>query len=106
MSSRYRLLVLALAFGAAAASADETFRCGKWLITSDLTLGEIIAKCGPPAVRTSRTEDVHVMRRDNGRMMRSGTTTVETLTWDRGTRAAAMVVIVEDGKVKSVDRKP
>ena len=38
MSSRYRLLVLALAFGAAAASADETFRCGKWLITSDLTL--------------------------------------------------------------------
>jgi hypothetical protein len=39
-------------------------------------------------------------------MMKTGQTTIETLTWDRGPRAAAMVVTVVDGAVKSIERKP
>jgi hypothetical protein len=70
-----------------------------------MTLGEITSKCGPPASRTSRTEDVHVRNRNTGLMMKTGTTTIETLTWDRGSRAAAMVVTVVDGDIKSIERK-
>jgi hypothetical protein len=39
-------------------------------------------------------------------MMKAGQTTVETLTWDRGARAAAMVVTIVDGTIKSIERKP
>ena len=99
-------LVAAVALGACAVRADEAFRCGQWVITSEMTVGEITAKCGPPASRTSHTEDVRVRNKKTGLMMTAGKTTTETLTWDRGTRAAAMVVTVVDGTVQSIDRKP
>ena len=95
-----------LAAGIVPAYADEPFRCGKWIVTSELTLGELVAKCGTPAARTSHTEDVRVRNPNNGLMRKAGETTVETLTWDRGPRAAAMVVTVVDGKIKSIERKP
>ena len=71
-----------------------------------MTLGELESKCGPPAARTSRTEDVRVRNRNTGFMMTTGQTTIETLTWNRGARAAAMVVTVVDGTIKSIERKP
>ena len=102
-----RLLILVVAsLGSVPAIADESFRCGQSIVTSEMTLGEITAKCGPPASRTSRTEDVHVRNRNTGLMMTTGQTVIETLTWDRGTRAAAMVVTVVDGNVRSIERKP
>ena len=102
-----RLLVLVAALlGSVPAFADESFRCGQSIVTSEMTLGEITAKCGQPASRTSRTEDVHVRNRNTGLMMKTGQTVIETLTWDRGSRAAAMVVTVVDGNVKSIERKP
>lgn len=105
---RPRVLIAAFlaAASAGAAHADEAFRCGKWVITSELTLGEITSKCGPPASRTSRTEDVRVRNQNTGLMMTTGQTTIETLTWDRGPRAAAMIVTVVDGTVTSIERKP
>ena len=104
--SRVILIAAVLVAGVAAARADEAFRCGQWVITSEMTLGEISSKCGPPASHTSRTEDVRVRNRNTGRMMKAGQSTVETLTWDRGPRAAAMVVTVVDGTIKSIERKP
>jgi hypothetical protein len=107
MSVVPRLGLLALlSLGGQAAHADESFRCGKWIVTSGMTLGEIISKCGEPASRQSHTEDIHVRNRNTGRMMKAGQTTVETLTWDRGARAAAMVVTIVDGTIKSIERKP
>jgi len=107
MGTPSRLVCVALVWcGSAAAHADEAFRCGKWIITSEMTLGELEAKCGPPASRASRTEDVRVRNRNTGLMMTTGQTTIETLTWDRGARAAAMVVTVVDGTIKSIERKP
>ena len=105
---RPTLLTLAAfaALVATGAQADETFRCGKWVITSEMTLGELESKCGPPASRTSRTEDVRVRNRNTGLMMTTGQTTIETLTWNRGSRAAAMVVTVVDGAIKSIERQP
>lgn len=89
---------------AVAANADEPFRCGKWVITSELTVGEIVSRCGAPDARQSRTEDVRIRNRNTGLMMTRGQTTTETLTWNRGARAAAMVVTVVDGAVKSIER--
>jgi len=76
------------------------------MTVSGMTLGEISSKCGEPASRTSRTEDVHVRNRNTGLMMKTGQTRTETLTWNRGPRAAAMVVTVVDGEVRSIERKP
>ena len=107
MNPAHRLVLIAAALaGVQAAYADEAFRCGKWVVSSGMTLGEISSKCGPPASREAHSEDVLVRNRNTGLMMKAGVTTTETLTWNRGPTAAAMVVTVVDGKVKSIERKP
>ena len=87
-----------------AASADETFRCGKWIVSSAMTVAELTGKCGEPTSRESRTEDVKARNNNVGLMMKVGETTVETWTYDRGANPA-MVVIIVDGQIKSIDRQ-
>ncbi len=87
-----------------AASADETFRCGKWIASSAMTVAELTEKCGEPTSRESRTEDVKARNNNFGLMMKVGETTVETWTYDRGANPA-MVVIIVDGQIKSIDRQ-
>ena len=87
-----------------AASADETFRCGKWIASSAMTVAELIEKCGEPTSRESKTEDVKARNNNFGLMMKVGETTVETWTYDRGANPA-MVVIIVDGHIKSIDRQ-
>jgi len=88
-----------------AAYADETFRCGTKIASSDLTVDELVRKCGEPTTRTFRTEDVLVRNRNNGLMLKSGETVIETWTYDRGTQAAPMVVTIVDGRIKSIERQ-
>jgi hypothetical protein len=88
-----------------AASADENFRCGNWIASSDMSVGELVQKCGEPTSRSSRTEDVKVRNRDNGLMLKVGETLIETWTYDRGPQAAPMVVTIVDGRIKSIDRR-
>jgi len=87
-----------------AASADETFRCGKWIASSAMTVAELTDKCGEPTSRESRTEDVMTRNNNVGLMMKVGETTVETWTYERGANPA-MVVIIVDGQIKSIDRQ-
>jgi hypothetical protein len=94
-----------IALWSSAVQADETFRCGKWIASSSMTVGELIAKCGEPDSRTRETRDVRVRNRNNGLMIRSGETTVETWTFDRGTTAPPMVVTIVDGRIKTLERK-
>ena len=98
--------ILALAFGLAplAASADEPFRCGKWIITSAMTVAELSTKCGAPTSHESKTQDVQV-RNPIGGMRKVGETVTETWTYDRNSHAAAMVVTIVDGRIKSIDGK-
>jgi Protein of unknown function (DUF2845) len=98
-------LAVVLALTPLQASADENFRCGKWIVTSDMTVSELSSKCGAPTAQESTTQDVLVRNRNNGLMRRVGETLVETWTYDRGNHAAAMVVTIVDGKIKSLDRK-
>ena len=87
-----------------AVSADESFRCGKWIATSAMTVTELTEKCGEPTSRESRTEDVMTRNNNIGLMMKVGETTVETWTYDRGA-TRAMIVTIVDGHIKSIDRR-
>ena len=94
------LLALSLPLAAEA----ETFRCGKWIITAETTVDELVHKCGAPTTHDSKTEDIKVRNRNNGLMVKMGETTTERWVYDRGSRAPAMVVIIVDGKIKTIER--
>ena len=87
------------------AATAETFRCGKWVVSGDMTLEDFSKKCGPPTSHESRTEPVHVRNRNTGLMMTVGETTIETWVYERGSRAAPMVVTIVDGRIKSIERQ-
>jgi hypothetical protein len=97
------LLAAVLAMGVHAAQADETIRCGKWVVNSSLTVGELLDKCGEPASKERKEEDVWT-RNVNGGSYRSGTTVVEYWTYDRGSRAAPIRVKIVDNKIRSIER--
>ena len=86
------------------AVSAETFRCGQWVISSDMTLEELSKKCGAPTSHESRTEDIMVRNRNLGLMVKNGVTTIETWVYDRGSQAAPMVVTIIDGRIKSIER--
>jgi hypothetical protein len=98
------LPTLALGLASLAATADEPFRCGKWIVTSSMSVAELSAKCGAPTSQESKTQDVQV-RNQIGGMRKVGETVTETWTYDRGEHAAAMVVTIVDGRIKSIDGK-
>jgi uncharacterized protein DUF2845 len=99
------LVVLGIALGlVATASADESFRCGKWVVNSGMSIQEFTTKCGQPTARSSKTEDVMVRNRNTGLMEKVGETTLETWTYDRGSQAQPMVLTIVDGRIKSIDR--
>jgi hypothetical protein len=97
------LLTLALLLPAAA-TADENFRCGKWIASSDMTVADLLAKCGAPASKTRTTEDVLVRNQNTGLMRKTGETVIETWIYDRGGNAAPMAVTIVDGRIKSIER--
>jgi hypothetical protein len=82
----------------------ESFRCGKWIVSEETTVDELVHKCGPPTTHESKTEDVKVRNRNNGLMLKMGETTTERWVYQRGTRATPMVVIIVDGQIKSIER--
>ena len=85
------------------ATCDEVFRCGSWLVSSELTAAELLQKCGEPSSRRVSTEDVRA-RTIRGGTEKLGTTTTEIWRYDRGSRASPMVVTIVDGKIQSIER--
>lgn len=86
-------------------AAAETFRCGKWIIGDATTREELVQKCGEPTLRTSRTEEVRAPNQYTGGTRVVGETVVETWIYERGPRAAPMVVTLVDGRIKSIERQ-
>ena len=84
------------------ATAD-TFRCGQHIASSDLTVEELLEKCGEPARKTSEIVDVFARSASGGRT-KTGTSTIEKWTYDRGSQSFAMVVTIEDGDIKAIER--
>ncbi len=83
--------------------ADETIRCGSHIVNSSLSVAEIVSKCGEPASKEVREEEVRA-RSLNGGSYVVGTTVIEEWTYDRGSRAAPIKVTIVDGKVRSIER--
>jgi len=86
-----------------AAIADESFRCGKWIASSSMSVPELLEKCGEPTSKTSETSDVKARNANNGLLVKVGETTLETWTYDRSPNPA-MVVTLVDGRIKKIER--
>lgn len=104
--SRPSLILAAalLGLGAMAGSARaETFRCGQWIASPEMSVEELLEKCGEPTTRSVEVVDTYARTAAGGRI-KTGTSTVETWTYDRGTQSFAMVVTIVDGSIKSMER--
>ena len=101
------ILVAALIAGSVSAgsAAAETFRCGSWIATPEMTVDELLEKCGEPTSKTVDVVDVHGPNANGAGNSKRGTVTVEKWTYDRGSGSFDMVVTIEDGKIKSMQRR-
>lgn len=96
-------LVLAGAMLLAQPAFAETFRCGRWIASKDMTVEELLEKCGEPTTKSVRYEDNYAKSAGGG-THRIGTSTIETWTYDRGSQSFEMVVTIIDGEIKSMER--
>jgi hypothetical protein len=103
MKLQYALFTLAV-LGMSAAAHAETMRCGKWVVSEDTDPQELLAKCGQPTSQRSETSEVRRPSARGSGTFVAGTTTTEYWYYDRGPSSFRMVVIVVDGKIKSIDR--
>lgn len=81
--------------------AAEQFRCGQWVVSQEVSIAELVKKCGEPTSKASSKQDVWI-RTGDGHMMRGGVTITEVWTYDRGSRAFPMIVTIIDGNIKSM----
>ena len=79
--------------------SDETFRCGSWLVSAEVSVAELLKKCGKPSSQQLSTQDVH-----NEHGVKIATSTTEIWRYDRGSMAAAMIVTIVDGQIQSIER--
>lgn len=87
----------------AALAHAETFRCGQWIASPEMSVEELLQKCGEPTDKRVETVDVYARAAAGGRL-KTGTTVIETWTYDRGSQSFAMVVTIVDGRIKSMER--
>lgn len=102
MRARSLLALISLLAAAASPAADDTFRCGSKIIDTSMTMDEITSKCGQPSQR-SVEEVPQYTRRAGGGTQVTGTITVETWTYDRGSSSFPAVLRFEDGKLVSIE---
>lgn len=102
--SRLTSGALAVLLTISQSSSAESFRCGPWIASEDMTVDELLQKCGEPAKRTSETVDVYGPGISGGGRVKRGTSTIEKWTYDRGNQAAPIVVTIVDGTIKSMER--
>ena len=96
------LTLLLLLYTVPARAADDTFRCGGKIMTTGMTMVDVLAKCGEPTLRT--VEEVpQQVRRANGSTYTAGTVTVEVWTYDRGSSSFPALLRFEGGKVTSIE---
>jgi hypothetical protein len=86
-----------LAFVPRVGIGDGYFRCGSSLVSAEMSVAELVQKCGYP---TSTETSIVDVRNEYG--VKVGKSTIEIWRYDRGTRAAAMLVKVVDGKIENI----
>jgi hypothetical protein len=96
--------VLAVLLGSLPPAGADTFRCGQRIATTDMSVEELLDACGEPTSRSVEEIDVYGPNVHGAGNVKRGTITVERWTYDRGPQAFAMVVTIEDGVIKSIER--
>ena len=91
------LIVSPLAFA-------ENFRCGVWIASEEMSVEELLEKCGEPTNKSTEIIDVYGTTVSGAGTVKRGVSVVEKWTYDRGTQAAPMVVTIVDRKIKSMER--
>ena len=82
----------------------ETFRCGQWIASPDMSVEELLEKCGEPSAKTVEEIDIYGPAVSGTGRVKRGTSTVEKWTYERGSQLFAMVVTIVDGEIKGMDR--
>jgi Protein of unknown function (DUF2845) len=102
-----RKIVIAIVAGLVAGTANgsEPIRCGRWVVDESATVADLLNKCGEPMSKESILEDVRALG-PTGAMIKVGTVVTERWIYDRGRRAAAVLVKIADGKIRSIERVP
>jgi hypothetical protein len=101
-----RMMIMASLLLLCDVAVAESFRCRQWIVSEDVSVEELLQKCGEPTQRTSETIDVYGPSASGGGRVKRGTTTIEKWTYDRGSQAFPMVVTIVDGRIKSMERGP
>ena len=96
------LMLVGLLLGGPAAA--ESFRCGQWIASPDMTVDELLEKCGEPTSRTVEVADVYGPNANGQGNTKRGTVTTEKWTYERGNQSSAMIVTIVDGAIKSMER--
>jgi hypothetical protein len=85
--------------------ADDSIRCGNYIVDSDATVDELLEKCGAPTSKDVTEEEVWEPAADGGRHT-VGKTVTQVWTYDRGSRAFKIVVTIVDDKIKHIVSTP
>ena len=97
------LATLTALFAAGSAQADS-FRCGQRIATADMTVEELLEACGEPSSKTVEVVDIFGPNVHGAGNVKRGTATIEKWTYDRGSQSFDMVVTIEDGVIKGIER--
>jgi Protein of unknown function (DUF2845) len=101
-----RTSVAAVLAGLAAIVVSEaladTLRCGSKLVEEGESAQAVLAKCGEPASKEVRTEDVRARNASGGTRV-VGTTKVEIWRYDRGSGKFPAILTFEDGVLKKLE---
>jgi len=102
MRRRIGILLSVAVTIAVPAAADDSLRCGTALVTLDMVMNEVLARCGEPQSKSA--EDVPVKARARtGAVNTVGTTRIERWTYDRGYGQLPALLTFEHGKLKSIE---
>jgi hypothetical protein len=107
MTAALRLLALAVALAApAAALADGSLRCAGGIVSTNDARIDLLAKCGPPALRDRRVDDRWSVRGDKGgaAVGRRISIVIEEWSYDFGPNAFTALVRLENGRIVDVVR--
>jgi hypothetical protein len=85
-------------------ASAESMRCGKWVVNETATPDELLQKCGEPLRKERKEEAVYARNVAGGRAGRIGTQVIELWHYQRSRGSLPQVVIIVDGKIRSIER--
>ena len=98
------LTVLAIGLaGSAAVAQDDNLRCGSRLISVGMSTNQVKEICGEPQATRVEEVPVHARNPAGTGVRQTGTTRVETWTYDRGTTRFPARLKFEEGRLVGIE---